>query len=132
MVDKIKIHTDGGARGNPGPAGIGALLEYNDKREELKKYIGETTNNQAEYRAVIMALTRAKELEAQEVDVFLDSELVQKQLMREYKVKDQELAKLFIQCWNLSQSFNKIKFIHIPRAANKDADRLANQAMDEA
>lgn len=131
MIDKIIIHTDGGARGNPGPSAIGAVLEYNGQTEKLKEYIGEATNNQAEYKAVVMALDRAKALEAQEVDLFLDSELVQRQLTRQYKVKDSDLAQLFVQCWNLSLSFKKIKFIHVPRAENKEADRLVNEALDE-
>lgn len=130
MNKKIIIHTDGGARGNPGPAGIGAVLEYDGKKEELQHFIGEKTNNQAEYEAVIMALTRAKELYAEEVDLFLDSELVQKQLLQEYKVKDKDLATLFVKAWNLSLSFKKIRYIHVRRNENKEADRLVNEILD--
>lgn len=126
------IHTDGGARGNPGPAGIGAVLEYDGKKEGLNRYIGETTNNQAEYKAVIMALERAKEIGAKEVDLFLDSELVQQQLSGNYKVKNADLQPLFIKIYNLSLSFKKIKYTHVPRAENKEADALVNQALDEA
>lgn len=131
MIDKMIIHTDGGARGNPGPAGIGAVLEHDGQKIELKKYIGEGTNNQAEYKAVLMALEKAVELEVQEVDLYLDSELVQKQLNREYKIKDAELGKIFIKVWNLCQKFKKIKFIHVPRSENKEADRLVNEVLDE-
>lgn len=131
-MEKIIIHSDGGARGNPGPAGIGAILHSADSKviAEISKYIGETTNNQAEYQALIAALEKAKELKAQEVDCFLDSELVVKQLNREYKVKNAELAPLFLKVHNLSLSFKKIKFSHVRRELNKEADCLANRAMD--
>ncbi|MCK9439064.1 MAG: ribonuclease HI family protein [Patescibacteria group bacterium] len=133
MNKKIIIFSDGGARGNPGPAGIGAVLYDQEKNKiaEVSKYLGETTNNQAEYRALIEGLKKAKELKAQEVECFLDSELVVKQLKREYKVKNQELAPLFLEVYNLSQTFKDIKFVHIPREKNKEADRLANLAMDK-
>ena len=132
-MEKIIIHSDGGARGNPGPAGIGAVLneENGIVIAEISKYIGETTNNQAEYQALIAGLEKAKELKAEELDCYLDSELVVKQLNREYKVKNAELAPLFLKVHNLSLSFKKIKFIHIRREYNKEADRLANEAMDK-
>ena len=130
--NKIIIYTDGGSRGNPGPAGIGVVL-YNEAKEriaEISKYLGETTNNQAEYRALIIALKKAKDLGAKELDVFLDSELVVKQLNREYKVKNKDLAPLFLEVYNLSLNFSKITFTHIYREKNQEADRLANEAMD--
>ena len=130
---KIIIHSDGGARGNPGPAGIGAVLN-NEKGEvlaEISKYLGETTNNQAEYQALIAGLEKAKELKAEELECYLDSELVVKQLNREYKVKNAELAPLFLKVHNLSLSFKKIRFIHVRREQNKIADQLANAAMDK-
>jgi len=132
MPKKVTLHTDGGARGNPGPAAIGVVVDYDGKQEKLKKLIGVSTNNQAEYQAVIFALERAKALGAQEVDVFLDSELVQQQLNQKYKVKNADLAPLFVKVWNLSVSFKKIKYIHIGRNDNKLADALVNQALDEA
>lgn len=130
---KIIIYSDGGARGNPGPAGIGAVI-YNQEREVLVKiseYLGTTTNNQAEYRALIQALKKAQELGAQEVECFLDSELIVCQLNREYKVKNKDLALLFLEVYNLSLGFKKITFTHIPRERNKEADKLANEAMDK-
>jgi len=133
MNTKLIIFTDGGARGNPGPAGIGAVI-YNDKKEklaEISKYLGETTNNQAEYQALISALKKAKEIGGRELDVFLDSELVVKQLNREYKVKNKDLAPLFLEVYNLSLNFSKIKFTHVYREKNQEADRLANEAMDK-
>lgn len=129
---KLISFSDGGARGNPGPAGVGAVL-YNEKNEiieELSRYLGETTNNQAEYQALIMALEKAQALGATEMECYLDSELVVKQLNREYKVKNQDLAPLFLKVHNISLSFKKINFHHVPREKNSIADGLANQAMD--
>lgn len=134
MNTKLIIYTDGGARGNPGPAGIGAVL-YDEKKSvvaEVSEYIGETTNNQAEYKAVIESMKKAKELGAKELDYFLDSELVVKQLKREYKVKNPELAPLFLQIHNLSISFGKVSWTHIRREFNKEADLLVNKAIDKA
>ncbi|MDI3496005.1 MAG: ribonuclease [Patescibacteria group bacterium] len=131
--ERAKIFSDGGARGNPGPAGIGAII-YDVKGAvlaEISEYLGETTNNQAEYRALIAALNKAKSLKLKVVDCYLDSELVVKQLNREYKVKNKELAPLFLEVYNISLSFKKITFNHIRREQNKDADRLANEAMDK-
>lgn len=134
MVKKIIIHSDGGARGNPGPAGIGAVLttETGVVVAEISEYLGKTTNNQAEYRALIAALSKAQELKVSEVDCYLDSELVVKQLNREYKVKNADLAPLFLKVHNLSLAFSQCKFLHVRRELNKEADRLANQAMDRA
>ena len=133
MNKKIIIFSDGGARGNPGPAGIGAVL-YDSKKQvlaKISKYIGEATNNQAEYQALITALKKAKELAGQEIDVFLDSELVVKQLNHEYKVKNKELAPLFLEAHNLSLGFSKITFTHVYRENNKEADRLVNEVLDK-
>ena len=130
--NKLIIYTDGGARGNPGPAGIGAVL-YDEQKNiiaEISEYIGEATNNQAEYKAVAAAIAKAKELGAKELDFYLDSELVVKQLNREYKVKNKGLAPLFVQIYNADLSFKKVSFSHVRREMNKEADRLANLAMD--
>jgi len=130
--DKLIIYTDGGARGNPGHAGIGAVIYDENKNilEEISEYIGETTNNQAEYKAVISAINKAKELCSEELNFYLDSELVVKQLNREYKVKNKDLAPLFVQIYNATLSFKKVTFTHIRREYNKEADKLANDAMD--
>jgi len=129
---KLIIHTDGGARGNPGPAGIGAVICDEDKKliAEISRYIGETTNNQAEYRALLAGIEKAKDLGCEEICFYLDSELVVKQLNREYKVKNQELAPLFVKIYNASLDFKKVTYHHIPREKNKEADKLANEAMD--
>lgn len=131
---KLIIYTDGGARGNPGPAGIGAILMNEDRKivAQISEFIGRATNNQAEYKAVIAALSKAKKLSAQEVEIFLDSELLAKQLNREYRVKDKDLAPLFIKVYNLTLSFKKVFFKHIRRELNKQADRLVNLAIDRA
>jgi len=132
MPKVIIVRTDGGARGNPGPAAIGVVLEDEHGKvvKEFGRYIGETTNNQAEYQALLAALEAAQELGASEVRCYLDSLLVVKQLQQEYKVKDKGLAPLFIKAWNVSQSFSKISYHHVPREQNERADALVNQALD--
>ncbi len=133
MNKKLKIFTDGGARGNPGPAGCGVVMfDEQDKQVGVyKKYLGETTNNIAEYNGVILAMEEAKKIGVEELDFYLDSELVVKQLKREYKVKNSELAKLFVKIFNMQQDFKQVNYNHIPREMNKLADKLANEAMDE-
>ncbi|MDP2944701.1 MAG: ribonuclease HI family protein [bacterium] len=131
-MDKVIIYTDGGARGNPGPAGIGAVI-YNERKKiiaEISEYIGGATNNQAEYKALIAAFRKAVDLGAKELDCYLDSELIVKQLKGEYRVKDKDLALLFLDIHNLSLSFKKISYTHIPREKNEAADRLVNEALD--
>jgi ribonuclease HI len=129
----LEIYTDGGARGNPGPAGIGvAIWEGNNLVETHAKYIGEATNNQAEYQAVILGLEQAKRMKAGELDFYLDSELAVNQLNRKFKIKDAQLGLLFVKAWNLMVGFKKVTFTHIPREQNKGADSLVNKAIDEA
>lgn len=132
ITEKLIIYTDGGARGNPGPAGIGAVI-YGEKKEvvaEISEYLGVATNNQAEYQALIAALKKAAALGAREVQCYLDSELVVKQLRREYKVKNKDLAPLFLMIHNLSVNFQKVSYTHVRREENRRADELANEAMD--
>lgn len=128
---QAKLFTDGGARGNPGPSAIGGTLLIDNKEiDNLSEYIGESTNNQAEYKALLAGLELALKNEIEELACFLDSELVVKQINREYKVKDKELAKLFVKVWNTAQKFKKITFSHVRRELNKRADALVNQALD--
>lgn len=129
---KLIIHTDGGSRGNPGPSGIGAVLKSpsGDLVAEVSEYIGEGTNNQAEYKAVIAALAKAKDLGAEELEFVLDSELVVKQLKREYRVKDKDLAPLFVKVYNGAMGFKNVSFRHVRREMNKEADALVNKALD--
>ena len=127
------MHSDGGARGNPGPAGIGVVLkdaETGKVLAEISEYIGETTNNVAEYKAVIVGLEKAKELGATVIRCFLDSQLIVEQLKQNYKVKDANLATLFVKTWNIMRGFRDVTFTHIERAKNKHADRLVNEAID--
>ncbi|MBI2099472.1 ribonuclease HI family protein [Candidatus Uhrbacteria bacterium] len=128
---KLTIYTDGGARGNPGPAAIGVVIKHGAETiKEFGRYLGETTNNQAEYRALISGLEHCAELGAEEVECMLDSELVVKQMNHQYRVKDADLAPLFLKVYNLSQQFKKTTFHHIPREKNKEADKMVNDALD--
>lgn len=128
---KLTTYTDGGARGNPGPAGIGIVIMEDDRVvDSFGRYIGETTNNQAEYQALIAALARASELGAEDVECKLDSELVVKQMRHEYKVRDAGLQPLFLRAWNLSVGFKKATFHHIRRELNAAADAEVNAAID--
>ena len=129
---KLTIHTDGGARGNPGPAGIGVLITdaKNKIIREISRHIGHATNNQAEYEALIRGLEAAQQLGASEVAVVMDSELIIKQLAGEYKVRDKQLGILFVKAWNLLSGFKHHSLKHVLRAKNKGADALVNKALD--
>jgi len=138
MIKQVRIYTDGGARGNPGPAGSGAVIKslHEDGSEketvaELKKFLGHATNNIAEYEAVILGLTKAKELGVEQVELIMDSELVVKQLKGEYRVKNPDLAKKFLEVHNLILSFKNFKVRHVLREKNKEADALVNAVIDE-
>lgn len=127
------LYTDGGSRGNPGPSGIGICC-FDDNNKELfriKKYIGETTNNQAEYVALIEGLKKCVEQGIKSLECFADSELMVKQLKGEYKMKNPGLKLLFDQVKILSKEFESISFNHILREKNKIADSLVNEALDE-
>ena len=128
------IHSDGGSRGNPGPAAIGAVLtdESGGEVAVISEYIGETTNNQAEYRALLAALEKAAEFDVDRLECRLDSLLVVKQLNREYKVKDPGIAQIFVKVWNAAAQFKNISFVHVRREYNKRADELVNVALDNA
>ncbi len=135
---KIIIYTDGGSRGNPGPSAIGIVF-CNEKGEIIKKYsevLGELTNNEAEYQAVIFALKKFKALfgnklaKNSEIEVRADSELLIKQMQGLYKILEPKIQSLFLLVWNLKLDFKKVKFKIIPREKNKTADRLVNEALD--
>lgn len=136
MAKKIKslvINTDGGSRNNPGPAGIGFVI-YDDAGnivETYKEHIGKATNNVAEYQALIRALKHAKAYDPEEIVCRLDSELVVKQIRGEYKAKDPGMRELLNQVREMS-FFKPVSFIHIRREQNKLADKLVNEALDEA
>ncbi len=136
---KYIIYTDGASRDNPGPAGVGIVF-CDSKASVLKKhseFLGKMTNNEAEYMGIVIALKKFKSLfgkkEAKnaELEIRSDSELLVKQLSGEYKILDEKLQKLFIQVWNLKLDFRKVLFKHILRGKNKEADALANEALDQ-
>ncbi len=137
-MSKLIIYTDGGSRGNPGPSACGAVIKNENGEIILRtsKYLGETTNNQAEYQALVLALQKAKgifksqKIKKGNLECYLDSELVVRHLNHEYKIKDEGLQLLFINVWNLILDFNSVKFIHIPREKNKLADELVNKELD--
>lgn len=140
MTKKILVYTDGGARGNPGPAAIGAVIltENLQKLASIFRKIGQTTNNVAEYTAVIEALKWIKENinknQGEEIlkQFLLDSELVVNQLNGYFKVKDPELRNLLLQVRMLEQEIGgNVSYKHIPREQNREADRLVNMALDE-
>lgn len=126
------IYTDGGARGNPGPAGIGIVIcSTGGKCKKFSQYIGKTTNNQAEYRALIFALEKAKKLNPQKITCYLDSELVCRQLNGFYKIKNKALKPLFQKVEALASQFQDVNFLSIPREKNRQADKLVNKAIDQ-
>lgn len=130
----LTIKTDGGSRGNPGRAGIGFVIFDAQSEEKVLcegyAYLGVTTNNVAEYHALIWALQNAYELHPESVNVYADSELMVKQLNKEYKVKNEALKPLASQAFLLMDKFKNISVEHVYRSHNKEADALANQAMD--
>lgn len=135
---KTIIYTDGGSRGNPGPAGIGVVF-CDEKGKVVKEYgekIGRATNNEAEYEAVIFALQKTKLLfgskkaKTMEIELRTDSEFLAKQMNGKYKILDRRIEQLFLKVWNLKIDFEKVSFMHIPRHENADADKLVNKALN--
>jgi ribonuclease HI len=131
---KLVVHVDGGARGNPGPAAIGVVVSAADGGllEELGEPIGATTNNVAEYRALLRGLERASALGAEEVEVVGDSELVAKQINGQYKVKHAGLKPLHAEALQALAGFDRWHVRTVPRAQNAAADALVNAALDAA
>jgi len=133
----VVIHTDGGSRGNPGPAGIGLVIKHKRKIHEYAQCIGTKTNNEAEYFALVTALKKAKQLlgkknaKGSNLVCYSDSELMVKQLNHQYKLKDEKIQQQFIEIWNLAIDFNSVKFFHVKRERNKQADELLNRALDQ-
>ena len=130
---RLKIHVDGAARGNPGPAGAGAVLASGNgrKKEEISVPLGETTNNVAEYCALVLALQRAVAMGCSRVEVFTDSELLARQVTGEYRVKDKQLQILHTLIGELQKGFKEFSIRHTPREQNRAADRLASRAVTE-
>ncbi len=136
-MNHVRMYADGGSRGNPGPAAGAAVLfavnadgSQGERVSEVAKYIGIDTNNQAEYTGIIIGLQRARELGFDSIDVRLDSELAVKQLNGQYKVKNPEIAKRFLEVHNLRVQFSRITFTHVFREQNAAADALVNATLD--
>lgn len=124
------IYTDGASKGNPGPAGIGVVIcQGQEVVRNISHYIGENTNNAAEYLAIIFALQEALLLKAEEVNLYTDSELIYRQLTGEYKIKNPKLFAFYQQVKQLLSGFKVFRISHVPRDANKGADKLANLAL---
>jgi ribonuclease HI len=131
---RLTVHVDGGARGNPGPAAIAAVISDQDGMviHEASETIGRATNNVAEYRALLLGIERAKELGATELELVGDSELVVKQVRGEYRVKDAGLRPLHSAAQKALGDFAEWQIRHVKRAQNAEADALVNQALDAA
>lgn len=135
-MQKIVMYSDGGSRGNPGPAALGVYIETLDKA--FGEYLGTKTNNEAEYAAIVAGLKKIKSLIGKEkakqtaVECRMDSELAMKQLNHIYKIENERLQPLFFQVWNLMLDFSSVEFVHVRRELNTLADAEANRAMDEA
>ena len=128
---RLKIYVDGASWGNPGPAAIGAVIRDEQQRElaKISQYIGETTNNQAEYQAVIAALKAAARFKASEVTLYLDSELVARQLAGSYKVRNLFLFPLYKEAVELCQKFANLAIVHVGHEGNMEAHALAKAAL---
>jgi ribonuclease HI len=124
-MKRAVIHADGASLGNPGPAGIGAVVEIDGHVTEIARHIGITTNNIAEYSALIAGLEEASRQGIEAVDVRLDSELAVRQMLGKYKVKNEGLKPLYAKAQALARSFKKFSIRHVPREENTHADRLS-------
>jgi ribonuclease HI len=131
---KARLFTDGGARGNPGPAAYGYVLESEDGTVLAAhgEHIGSATNNVAEYSGLVAGLRAALELHVREVEVVSDSELMVKQMRGEYRVKNEALRALFAEADRLARAIGNVEYRHVKRAHNEEADRLVNEALDAA
>jgi ribonuclease HI len=133
-MQKLLVNVDGGARGNPGPAAVGVVVQSpeGDVLEEIGERIGPATNNVAEYRALLLGIRRAAELGASELELVGDSELIVRQVKGEYKVKDAALRELHAEVADALRPFEAWSIRHVRREHNAGADRLVNKALDEA
>lgn len=130
---RMRVYSDGAARGNPGPSGAGAVLTDPEGKvlARVGKFLGRQTNNYAEYMGLIIGLKHARELGAREVDVHADSELMIRQLGGRYQVKSATLKPLYDEAVRLLKGFAKVRLVHVPRELNRDADEMSNRAIDE-
>jgi ribonuclease HI len=132
-MQRVRVYSDGAARGNPGPAGAGAVLVEPSGQvvDRLGKFLGVQTNNFAEYTGLILGLRRARDLNVREVEVFADSELMIRQLGGRYQVKSPSLRPLYEEALQLLNGFSRVKLVHVPREMNSAADEMSNRAIDE-
>lgn len=130
IAGSARAWIDGASRGNPGEAGFGVLIETNRDREEVMGYLGSTTNNVAEYAALIAVLTLAADRGVQKLVVYSDSQLLVRQITGAYRVKAPHLKPIFLQALKLRQTIPQFTIEHVARQENREADRLANQAID--
>jgi len=130
---RLRLYSDGAARGNPGPAGAGAVLVEPSGQvvDKLGKFLGRQTNNYAEYQGMLLGLKRARELGVREVEVFADSELMIRQLGGRYQVKSPTLRPLYLETLQVLNDFERVKLMHVPREMNRAADEMSNRAIDE-
>lgn len=130
---RVRLYSDGAARGNPGLAGAGAVLVEPSGQvvDRIGKFLGKQTNNYAEYMGLLLGLRRARELSVREVEVFADSELMLRQLGGRYQVKSASLRPLYEEALVLLNDFERVKFVHVPREMNRAADEMSNRAIDE-
>jgi ribonuclease HI len=132
---EIVIHTDGGAIGNPGPSAIGVVIEYGGKKKTYAENIGEGTNNEAEYKALIFALKKLKALigsknaKDAQIKCFSDSQLMVNQLNHQFKLNHEKIIPLFAKIWNLMMEYRKTEFIYVPREQNQEADALVKSVI---
>jgi ribonuclease HI len=135
-TDEVVVYTDGGSRGNPGPSALGVVIQAGAMKKAYGEYLGNTTNNIAEYSAIVFALKKIKQLFGKEkaedmtVKMFMDSELAVRQLNGEYKIENESLQPLWLQIWNLKIDFKKVTFTHVLREKNKGADKEVNRVLD--
>jgi ribonuclease HI len=133
IPERLRVYSDGAARGNPGLSGAGAVLvePSGNVIDRLGKFLGKQTNNYAEYMGLLLGLRRARALGVREVEVFADSELMIRQLGGRYQVKSPTLKPLYDEAVRLLNDFSRVKLVHVPRAMNKAADEMSNRAIDE-
>ena len=139
LPEHLIVYTDGGSRGNPGPSALG-VYATDEKENHVGSYneaLGVKTNNEAEYAAVLFALKKIKALAGKEntkkmkVEIRADSELLVRQLNHQYKIESDTVIVPFIKIWNLMIDYGEVRFVHVPREKNREADRLVNQALDQ-
>ena len=132
-IKHLKIYFDGGSRGNPGPSAVGAVIfdDKGNKLEEMSAFIGKYTNNMAEYMALDKVLDLAEKYSSREIMLFTDSELLSKQIKKTWKIKDENILKVYLKVSGKLARYDLVDLRLIPREENKEADRLVNKALDK-